>query len=160
MIGNAENLIRMAEWLETQCKPSEFEMRDFCTDLGEFKKFLEGHDLEIGYCGCVIGCVPKAFPETRQACLRLISTGRDFTPFLEEQLGFTPGSFGHIAWGWLFSGYWQFIDNTPIGAAKRIRYYLKYGSYPWWYPKVTHQGHKHKLFKWLFNRYILSDPAL
>ena len=33
----------------------------------------------------------------------------------------------HAAWYWLFAASWADIDNTPRGAAARIRYVLKHG---------------------------------
>lgn len=34
------------------------------------------------------------------------------------------------AWEWMFSGNWDDIDNSPSGAAARIRYFLANGPYP------------------------------
>lgn len=33
----------------------------------------------------------------------------------------------HEVWAWLFDSYWKNIDNTPQGAAARIRYFTKFG---------------------------------
>lgn len=33
----------------------------------------------------------------------------------------------HNEWVWCFDGEWECIDNTPQGAAKRIRYLLAFG---------------------------------
>lgn len=41
---------------------------------------------------------------------------------------------------WLFAALWQKFDNTPRGAAKRVRYFAKRGRPPLWFIKWSYSS--------------------
>lgn len=52
----------------------------------------------------------------------------DFVEWAEEFTGLDAiSSFGFTEWLWCFSGSWAGIDNTPIGASKRIMWLIEHG---------------------------------
>ncbi len=164
IVANPANLLRMVDWLETQCSPREFNMKDFFYSDEAVERFLKGEDPVVGYCGCVIGSVPKVFSEYRAEILDAFYHRKPIISLLEKILGLKEQIVqeeSHRAWAWMFSGGWYYVDNTPVGAAKRIRYYLKYGNVPLWFKDGRlNLVDKKDFLKWLLNRYIYSDPAL
>lgn len=110
-----QNLKKLASYLE-QLKPPESE-EDPAFDMADFTTEDVGHDecrlqLDCGSCGCAIGHgpyagIPKLTTETwYQYHLRV---------------------FGTEVYGWCFAGEWKEVDNTPQGAAARIRIALEHG---------------------------------
>ena len=47
--------------------------------------------------------------------------------FSEEHIGVASHNEQAPIWDWLFSGRWQVYDDTPLGAAARIEYFLENG---------------------------------
>lgn len=128
---NVTNLLKMADWLETQCPQSQFNMHSFISNYHKEASVI-GMDVALTSCntvGCVIGSIPKVFGIFPASA----SSGRayDF-----DWIGLGYRVFDVIDsehWDWMFAGEWRYIDNTPIGAAKRIRYFVEHGGIPTWY---------------------------
>lgn len=99
-----------------------------------------------GTVGCALGHLPyvkggKYFDETKDY---VIESSPDlkfyyisWRYYSQEELGIEDST---LLWEFLFSGDWRHQDNTPQGAGKRIKYYLKYGlpnviddDYDWTY---------------------------
>jgi len=109
---NRENLKLMADYIET-IPQEKFDMDNFRT--GEDK----GH--ECNSVGCILGhCTvldKNPLPTTIFDNINFNAWSFDFTgldPFSDE-------------WYYLFFGLWTEGDNTPTGAAKRIRHFLENG---------------------------------
>jgi hypothetical protein len=110
---NIPNLLKMAEYIATV--PQE---------MFDMKYYRERDDFASHKCnsvGCVLGhCtvldkaakLPKHFSEI------------DFVDWSE---GFTGIGFMDNEWNWCFHGMWNEVDNTPIGASKRIKYLIEHG---------------------------------
>ena len=56
---------------------------------------------------------------------------------IPNPLGSETTYFEKSLWGWLFSSSWSDVDNTALGAAKRIRYFLDNGLPNDWYDQMT-----------------------
>jgi len=110
---NKENLNRMADYIET-ISPERFDMLEFRTG-GK-----KNHECDS------VGCVLGHCTILDKNPLRLDLEDRiDFDAWSREFTGlpsFSPD------WQYLFSGLWTAADNTPTGAAKRIRYVLEKGA--------------------------------
>ena len=108
---NKENLLRMADYIETV--PQElfcmYEYRDgdcinpVCTSVGD----------TIGHCTHLD---PNKLP--------MIYAKIDFCRWSEDFTGLSRFS---GMWLWCFDSVWYVIDNTPTGAAARIRYLINHG---------------------------------
>jgi hypothetical protein len=111
---NRENLQRMADYVRTI--PAEMFSMNFYR-LGE----KVSH--ECGSVGCAIGhCTvldPRPLPKLSHDSERI-----DFDIWSEM---FTGIKLMSPEWGWCFSKYWYFSDNTPDGAADRIEWLLNRG---------------------------------
>ena len=102
----------MADYIET-VPQEKFNMRLFRTDGDKGR--------ECNSVGCVIGhCTildENPLPMFRSGDI-------NFTAWLREFTGLGPLS-GESAY--LFASSWEAVDNTPTGAAKRIRHFLEHG---------------------------------
>lgn len=115
----AKRLLKLADFLETRVSPTMFNMGQFRDE-----DFESVH--RCGAVGCAMGWAP--FLE-----------GRVFSPLPEEVktdlLGssdlswskygvrvFGVDTYEDPLWEFLFSGEWEGFDDTPVGAAQRIRY--------------------------------------
>ena len=111
---NRENLSRMADYIETVLQRN-FNMRRFRTGQ------RTAH--ECGSVGCVIGhCTildKRPLPILRSGDI-------DFDEWSEHFTGLD-WFYDKDEWAYLFSSDWETIDNTPTGAAKRIRYLIENG---------------------------------
>ena len=95
------NLARLADYLET-VPQSAFDMESF------------EEETDCGTVACAVGHGPAAgFPK----------------PVLEAWTSYSSREFApdSPAWDWCFFGRWSETDNTPQGAAARIRYMLEHG---------------------------------
>jgi len=109
---NRENLKLMADYIET-IPQEKFDMERFRT--GEKVKH------KCNSVGCILGhcTVLNKNP------LPLYKSGNiDFYAWSKEFTGLDPDS---SEWAYLFASEWEDGDNTPTGAAKRIRYLLENG---------------------------------
>lgn len=109
---NKDNLLRMADHIETVLQ----EMFDM--------KFIRRGDETTPECdsvGDIIGHCTRLDNDP----LPILKDGRiDFTTWSESFTGIDSWS---GEWDFLFASQWEIIDNTPVGAAKRIRYFVENG---------------------------------
>jgi hypothetical protein len=111
---NAKNLLQLADFL-TALPPSAFDMQDFCTDDQGENLRIAAH--ECGSVGCAVGHGPGAgFP--------VQPDDLDWVAYSERVFGLPVGE---PTWEWCFAGGWYWTDNTPLGAAKRIRHLVEHG---------------------------------
>ncbi len=109
------NLLKMADYIETI--PQEL------FDMGGWREDGDKYSHECKSIGCVLGhCtildtdpLPKHFDDSI-----------DFRKWSEEFTGIN-SEYGSEEWKYLFDADWDSIDNTPTGAAKRIRYFVENG---------------------------------
>lgn len=117
---NRQNLIALATYLKefhetnlTGNQELEFSMDRFCDDAHQSMTET------CGTIGCAVGHGPYAgIPKLGT------ETWTQYTSRVFGVASLTP------AWEWMFAGIWAGIDNTPLGAAKRIWYYLEGNTIP------------------------------
>lgn len=109
---NKQNLLRMADHIEKV--PQE---------MFDMENFRIGQQVapECDSVGCIIGHSVILAPEL---ITRLYGGKIDFYAWC---LSFTGLSLGVPRWKYLFGSAWKYSDDTPIGAAKRIRYFVENG---------------------------------
>ena len=115
------NLLALADFLDKD--PSNFDMGNFAeNDEQSVDVCAINSDHNCGTVCCAIGMSPFIFPEKCNKSLRVGS-------YLDWQcLGdYLYGKLNMFAWDWMFSHMWTRYDNTPRGAARRIRYFVKNG---------------------------------
>lgn len=104
------NLLKLAEYLERPQLQAKFDMRAFT----QFPEDAFTPMTECGSVGCAVGHGPYAgVPKLPDEFWDQYSE-RAFTDDSNE-------------WRWLFSFRWRSADNTPFGAASRIRWLLDKG---------------------------------
>lgn len=113
---NRENLKKMADYLRGDLQ-AEFNMKFY----NEYDLTSEGDRNVCGTVGCILGHATFLFPKPQ---------AYSFPYFGEDTFEISSYS---ITFDWLFHARWSDIDNTPIGAAKRIEYLLKNDIPPEWY---------------------------
>ncbi len=102
------NLKRLAEYLLSKKLRAKFNMETYADSMHEF------YGTSCGTVGCAIGHGPYAgiakYPK-------------------ESWIEYSDRAFGSVVHfsDWLFSDKWAKTDNTPRGAALRIKYTLKHG---------------------------------
>lgn len=116
-----ERLAALADLLDT-VEPDRFDMDDWYIDGGD-----GGHDPheathlphQCDTTGCALGWAVTLFPPLGD---------EDFYAFGQRVFGLigVPGQ-SESAFRWLFDYRWESVDNTPRGAAARIRYMLEHG---------------------------------
>ena len=108
---NKENLLKIANYIET-IPQEKFDMTNYRTG--------DRRTVECNSVGCVIGHSTVLFPEIAEKHRvkedSLWKYNILFTRFSDEVTGLEDKE-----WRWCFSNVWTDIDNTPTGAAKRIR---------------------------------------
>lgn len=125
---NVQNLLLLANYLESL--PADYE--DF--EMGMFHDVAETPFDAVGtHCGtaaCAVGHAPQVegLPKPIE--------GEGWAPYSERIFGVSGYS---LEWDYMFSDSWDIVDNTPHGAAKRIRYIAEHGTVPkgWQYPILT-----------------------
>jgi hypothetical protein len=111
---NLENLIRMADFIET-VPQDKFDMSEFRND--NIQDMVEPKCNSVG---CIVGhCTILDNEDLPRTYLGDI----DFWEWSEKFIG----TDNLMVWSYLFHQVWHKIDNTPTGAAKRIRYYVANG---------------------------------
>lgn len=109
---NKENLLKLATYLLSGELKADFNMRDY-NGYGICGEYLT----DCGTVGCAIGHGPYAgIPKTTFESWDNYAS-RVFTADFRALL-------------WCFSSFWDAVDNTAEGAAKRILYLLRTGSAP------------------------------
>lgn len=107
---NRTNLRILADYLESEELKAAFSMETYSEAGAEYKPVC-------GSVGCAIGHGPYAgIPKAAEEAWAEY-TERVFDLDMNELR-------------WCFSGLWAKYDNTPQGAAKRIRYLLEHGAPP------------------------------
>jgi len=118
---NRENLSSMADYIET-IPQEKFDMNTY--RRGESVKHA------CGSVGCILGhCTildERPLPVDYYADIAFASWSLEFT-------GLNPNS---DEWDYLFSSFWTYGDNTPTGAAKRIRHFLEKGLPQDWHEQM------------------------
>lgn len=121
---NRENFERLAAHLENLVPPPEFSMRLF-TNL------LDGEDREYMATGQIPACGTVACAAGHGPVAGILDPdAEDWNEYVERNFLGEPvdGKFdNNRIYRWCFSCSWTDIDNTPTGAAKRIRYMLAHG---------------------------------
>lgn len=110
------NLLKLANYLETLPK----DYRQFSMNYYNSDENLYAHDeLVCDAVACAIGHAPAAGIRPKR--------GETWLNYCERTLiGADPAN-SNLAWQWMFSLDWQRADNTPHGAAARIRWYIEHG---------------------------------
>ena len=116
-IENIENLNTLATYLEQLPEGYEhFDMKYYFVVQGRRLAYLVSEP-KLESCGtvaCAIGHGPAAGIPIKPEELWGVYCARVF-------------GLSGSAWTWCFGEEWVHVDNTPQGAAKRIRHYLTYG---------------------------------
>jgi hypothetical protein len=114
---NRVNLEKLAAHLEKLPEDyTNFDMRMFFTRDGTDRPYWDA--TLAGDCGtvaCAIGHGPAAG-------ITIATETADWLDYGEKAFELALDE-----WDWCFSGHWCEVDNTPHGAAKRIRYFLEHG---------------------------------
>lgn len=119
---NVENLKKMADYVVTIDKEKILMNRFRVTD----KK-----NIECDSVGCVIGHCTVL---DRENIIKNYLDENYVILFHKWSLNFT-GLRGN-EWDWCFGASWYKVDNTPIGASKRINYLLEHGLPKNWYEQM------------------------
>lgn len=131
---NRENLAKLAKVLDNTSQ-SVFDMKEYL--VNENEEILSSTRAEgCGVIGCALG---TAFINNIGD-----TSYRDWSEYCDKNFF----SYNGIEFTWCFDAQWHYVDNTPQGAAKRIRYLIKHGKAPY---NTTRQ---------LFGRdpYIFASP--
>lgn len=116
------NLAALAEYLESG-PALRFDMARFAAD-GERHEIDPEAMLRCGTAACALGHGPFAgLPAKRQ---------EEWKDYAFRVFGVGPTDIGSQspAFLWMFGGAWAEIDNSPDGAAARIRWFLRNGVPP------------------------------
>lgn len=115
---NVENLEKLASYLEGL--PTDYEHFDmfdfFWVKNGGGYMYPDEAPLppECGAVACAVGHGPAAGLPALE--------GESWSHYSDRVF-----DLGETSWNWCFSDRWKKVDNTPQGAAKRIRYMLEHG---------------------------------
>ncbi|MBD9544288.1 hypothetical protein IB276_33115 [Ensifer sp. ENS04] len=112
---NAKNLLQLAAYLDIVAQDA-FNMGSYSLD--EDGEKIDPNVSECGAVACAVGHAPNAGLPV------LLSDGNDWVTYSRRVFGLAPGE---EPWKWCFAGSWEWRDNTPAGAAKRIRYLVEHG---------------------------------
>lgn len=116
------NLIILADFLERVVPPPKFDISAYLMDAdGEITPDSAKNKVykSCGTTACAAGHGPLAGIKWKE------SDGSDWNSYCTRAFGAPPIS---NLWEWLFSPDWADIDNTPEGAAARIKWYLAHGT--------------------------------
>lgn len=125
---NIENLQKMAQYVDN-LPQSVFDMNYYrFAKFGEFYSFYK----ECRTTGCILGhCTILDIKP-----LPMKVNGIDFLLWCYQFTGIN-AFYDSKIFDFLFHCKWKFIDNTPKGAAQRIRYFLEYGLPENWQEQMT-----------------------
>lgn len=118
-----ENLEKLANFLDRVVPPPKFDMTMYLSDSNN--RWLNLDDavkstyMECGTSACAVGHGPLAG-------IRKLRTDGSWEGYCKRVFGID--SYHEDDWNWLFSDKWAMRDNTPEGAAARIRWYLMHGA--------------------------------
>ena len=121
---NLENLIRMADYIET-VPQEKFGMMAY--------RYGDNTRYECDSIGCIIGhCTildDADLPINISGSIAFQVWSQKFIGTDDEEV-----------WLYLFSYHWMHSDNTPTGAAKRIRYYVANGLPENWQDQIRDEA--------------------
>lgn len=117
------NLEKLATYLESGILQGKFDMEVFAD--GECYPAYRP-EANCGSVGCAVGHGPYAgIP---------IFLDEDWFDYAQRVFGVSLSD--QADWEWLFDPQWNTLDNTPQGAAARIRWFLKNGLPSNWYEQL------------------------
>ena len=128
---NKENLLKLADYLEKRVTQEQFDMSCYRAELADLchaTDFYSTHD--CGSVGCALGWSPFVkglepidddYIFDRHTSLKELAFRRYSLRVFELTA---------VEWKWCFSADWVDIDNTPSGAARRIRCLVYQGEVP------------------------------
>ncbi len=117
-----KNLEILADYIAT-VPQEQFDMKEWRSSYNDLGEIIQG--ASCGTLGCIIGCAALSnIPELHHNNQYLL-----FTTYMYDKFG--TGFYSHIG-QYLFNSDWHKIDNTPIGASKRIKYFLENGLPDTW----------------------------
>lgn len=119
---NHENLETLANYLEAL--PAGYRHFSMWTYLSHYGRHDYFHPVDAGVSEMECGTVACAVGHGPAAGLAALP-GENWEAYEQRVFGVTLAE-----WTWCFASSWGAIDNTPQGAAKRIRYMLELGV-PW-----------------------------
>ena len=136
MSDHRANLAKLAAYLDTL--PDDYEAFEMRTFFGAARNIQADPDVEADYglhnggvdkCGavaCAIGHGPSAGILLPPALISDLTKRVNWWGYIDRF--FIPESREtEYAFAWMFGADWSLVDNTPRGAAKRIRFYLQNG---------------------------------
>jgi hypothetical protein len=118
-----ENLRLLAQYLRKS--RSKFDMEVYAAlpnNNGLDKDLSPDQVTQCGTVCCAAGSGPKLAKKYTQ--FEPLVTETDWRPYIERVYGVKEFS---SEWYWMFGYGWYFTDNTRLGAAKRIEWYLENG---------------------------------
>lgn len=120
-----DRLAALADLLET-VPDDRFDMSWFHSRLGNGSPegVAELRD-ECGTAGCALGWATTLFPSLG---------GEGWWDYVNRVFGLPVSE---EAWSWMFSDWWRDWDNTPRGAAARIRHLLEHGLTEDWREQMS-----------------------
>lgn len=118
-----ENLTKLADFLERVVPPPKFDIRNYLSSGNGYSIDLDDATSEVyntcGTSACAAGHGPLAG-------IRKLKSDDGWDGYCRRVFGADPYS-DDGEWHWMFSNRWANRDNTPEGAAARIKWYLAYG---------------------------------
>jgi hypothetical protein len=130
---NSANFLQLADTLDT-VPDDKFEMRAFAINR-DGESLWDIEDYHCGTAGCAVGWAPKAgFP--------ILDTDSDWTAYSTRIFGL---AWDDYRWDWCFAGQWSGHDNTPKGAAARIRHIVNHGLPENWRAQMFNDAPKRYL---------------
>ena len=117
---NKTNLLKLAKFLEGN--PKHFNMREFAN---KGRQDLNIDEVDCKSVCCAIGFSPIVLPRLTAKYVK--------ENWHNDWYGLSYSLYGvsKTTWDWLFASYWSKVDNTPTGAAMRIRHVTNYGVPDW-----------------------------
>jgi hypothetical protein len=107
---NKENLKRLADYLSTGSLKAQFCMSSYSEN-----KRHDSRESDCGSVGCAVGHGPFVGPDMKKF------PTETWNGYCSRVFGVDTST---TLWNWLFGAYWAEVDNTPRGAAARIKYWL------------------------------------
>lgn len=109
-------LRKLARYLDTIVDEKKFNMNVYLGNTNETFEYPAATEEVYHNCGtsaCALGHAPFLFPAKE---------GEQWEDYTKRVFGMHPFT---RHWHWMFSTFWSRVDNTPQGAAKRIRYWCR-----------------------------------
>ena len=134
---NKENLLKLADYLDGEVTQEQFNMAWYRTaNDGRITDFYNTHD--CGSVGCALGWSPFVKGLEPHDC-DYVDLGDDYGEYLNfRDYSARVFDLSSSEWTWCFDSYWVKIDNTPSGAAKRIRYLVEHGIPLEWFAPLPY----------------------